>query len=126
SGEIFFLTQRDRLVELAARHAVPTIYAFREFPVAGGLISYGADFAEPYRLLGGYAGRSPGSTGHQSRAGYQSENRQDPRPCHTASVAWPCRPGDRITTKFRYWPLADIPLCTANVYFRGKPTWLRV
>jgi len=57
SGEIFFLTQRDRLVELAARHAVPTIYAFREFPVAGGLMSYGADFAEPYRLLGVYAGR---------------------------------------------------------------------
>ena len=57
SGEIFFLTERDRLVELAARHAVPTIYAFREFPVAGGLMSYGADFAEPYRLLGVYAGR---------------------------------------------------------------------
>src|SRR5262245_35097793 len=57
SGEIFFLTQRDRLVELAAHHAVPTIYAYREFPVAGGLMSYGADFAEPYRLLGVYAGR---------------------------------------------------------------------
>ena len=57
SGEIFFLNQRDRLVELAARHAVPMIYAYREFPVAGGLMSYGADFAEPYRLLGVYAGR---------------------------------------------------------------------
>jgi putative ABC transport system substrate-binding protein len=51
------LTQRDRLVGLAARHAVPTIYAFREFPVAGGLMSYGSDFAESYRLLGVYAGR---------------------------------------------------------------------
>jgi putative ABC transport system substrate-binding protein len=57
SGEIFFLTQRDRLVDLAARHAVPTIYAWREFPVAGGLMSYGADFKEPYRVLGVYAGR---------------------------------------------------------------------
>ena len=57
SGEIFFLTQRGRLVELATRHAVPTIYAWREFPEAGGLMSYGADFAEPYRLLGEYAGR---------------------------------------------------------------------
>ncbi|MGB9262372.1 MAG: ABC transporter substrate-binding protein, partial [Pseudolabrys sp.] len=57
SGEIFFLTQRDRLVDLAARHAVPTIYAYREFPVAGGLMSYGADFKEPYRVLGVYAGR---------------------------------------------------------------------
>jgi len=57
SGEVFFLTQRDRLVDLAARHAMPTVYAFRDFPVAGGLMSYGADFKEPYRLLGAYAGR---------------------------------------------------------------------
>jgi len=57
SGEVFFLTQRDRLVELTARHAMPTIYAFRDFPLAGGLMSYGADFKEPYRLLGVYAGR---------------------------------------------------------------------
>jgi putative ABC transport system substrate-binding protein len=57
SGETFFLTQRNRLVELAAQHAIPTIYAYREFPVAGGLMSYGADFTEPFRLLGGYAGR---------------------------------------------------------------------
>ena len=57
SGEIFFLTQRDRLVDLAARHAVPTIYAWREFPVAGGLMSYGADFKEPYRAAGVSAGR---------------------------------------------------------------------
>jgi putative ABC transport system substrate-binding protein len=57
SGETFFLSQRNRLVELAAQHAVPTIYAYREFPIAGGLMSYGADFTEPYRLLGVYAGR---------------------------------------------------------------------
>jgi putative ABC transport system substrate-binding protein len=57
SGEIFFLTQRDRLVALAARHALPTIYAWREFPIAGGLMSYGTDFKEPYRLIGVYAGR---------------------------------------------------------------------
>jgi putative ABC transport system substrate-binding protein len=57
SGEVFFLAQRDHLVALAARHAVPTVYAFREFPIAGGLMSYGADFKEPYRLLGVYAGR---------------------------------------------------------------------
>jgi putative ABC transport system substrate-binding protein len=57
SGEVFFLTQRDRLVDLAARHAMPTVYAFRDFPIAGGLMSYGADFKEPYRLLGVYAGR---------------------------------------------------------------------
>jgi putative tryptophan/tyrosine transport system substrate-binding protein len=57
SGEAFFLTQRNRLVELAAHHAVPTIYAYREFPVAGGLMSYGGDLTEPYQLLGVYTGR---------------------------------------------------------------------
>jgi len=57
SGETFFLTQRHRLVELAAHHAVPTIYAYREFPVAGGLMSYGGDYTEPFRLLGVYVGR---------------------------------------------------------------------
>jgi putative tryptophan/tyrosine transport system substrate-binding protein len=57
SGETFFLTQRNRPVELAAHHAVPTIYAYREFPVAGGLMSYGGDYTEPFRLLGVYVGR---------------------------------------------------------------------
>ena len=57
SGEAFFLNRRNQLVGLAARHALPTIYAWREFPIAGGLMSYGADFKEPYRLLGVYAGR---------------------------------------------------------------------
>jgi putative tryptophan/tyrosine transport system substrate-binding protein len=57
SGEMFFLGQRDRLVALAARHAVPTIYAYREFPLAGGLMSYGTDVLDGYRLAGIYTGR---------------------------------------------------------------------
>ena len=40
SGENFFLSQRDRLVDLAAQHRVPTIYGYREFVTAGGLMSY--------------------------------------------------------------------------------------
>ena len=57
SGEIFFLSQRDRLVELAVRYAVPTIYAYREFPLAGGLMSYGTAILDGYRLAGIYTGR---------------------------------------------------------------------
>ena len=57
SGENFFLTQRARLVELAAHHAIPTIYAYREYIAAGGLISYGTDISDAYRHLGVYAGR---------------------------------------------------------------------
>src|SRR6516164_7520369 len=48
---------RDQLVALAARHAVPTIYFAREFTDAGGLMSYGGDMTDAYRLTGVYAGR---------------------------------------------------------------------
>jgi putative tryptophan/tyrosine transport system substrate-binding protein len=52
----FFDTRRDKLVALAARHAVPTMYHFREFPEAGGLMSYGIDSRVTYRQIGVYAG----------------------------------------------------------------------
>ena len=48
----FFDTRREKLVALAVRHAVPTMYHFREFPVAGGLISYGIDSRVTYRHIG--------------------------------------------------------------------------
>ena len=53
----FFDTRRDKLVALAAHHALPTIYHFREFAVAGGLLSYGVSIAHIYRQVGVYAGR---------------------------------------------------------------------
>jgi putative ABC transport system substrate-binding protein len=45
------------IVSLAARYAMPAIYVQREFPLAGGLISYGISFADQYRQLGGYTAR---------------------------------------------------------------------
>jgi len=53
----FFLERRDHIVTLAARHAIPAIYPVRDFAVAGGLMSYGTDFADSYRQAGIYAGR---------------------------------------------------------------------
>ena len=53
----FFDTRRAKLVALAARHAVPTMYHFREFAEAGGLVSYGIDPADVYRQVGVYSGR---------------------------------------------------------------------
>jgi putative tryptophan/tyrosine transport system substrate-binding protein len=49
--------RREQLVTQAARYAIPTIYALREFAVDGGLISYGASFRATFRLSGIYAGK---------------------------------------------------------------------
>ena len=57
STDIFFNTRAEQLAALSLRHAVPTIYAYRPFVSAGGLISYGSDETEYYRLAGVYAGR---------------------------------------------------------------------
>jgi putative ABC transport system substrate-binding protein len=56
-AEPFFVSQRDRIVALAARYAVPMIANLREYVVAGGLMSYGASLPDSYRRAGIYVGR---------------------------------------------------------------------
>jgi putative ABC transport system substrate-binding protein len=56
-GETFFRDRRQQLAALALRHAMPAIYTTRDFPDAGGLMSYGANTIEASRLGGVYAGR---------------------------------------------------------------------
>jgi putative ABC transport system substrate-binding protein len=53
----FFTGYREQLLALAARHAIPTCYPFREYASAGGLMSYGANLIDVYRLVGSYTGR---------------------------------------------------------------------
>jgi putative ABC transport system substrate-binding protein len=57
AGDAFFTSHRNEIVALAARHAVPAIYIYREFAEAGGLMSYGTDLADSYRQVGIYTGK---------------------------------------------------------------------
>jgi ABC-type uncharacterized transport system substrate-binding protein len=57
SADPFFYSRRERVVTLAARHAIPTLYEIREYVEVGGLISYGTVFREGYYKGGMYTGR---------------------------------------------------------------------
>ena len=56
-GDAMLIIARDQLFSYAARHALPTIYYYRELAEAGGLMSYGASLAEIFRVVGVYTGR---------------------------------------------------------------------
>src|SRR5262249_13995682 len=57
AGEPFFDSKRERIVALSARAGVPAVYAWREYVLAGGLMSYGTDLPDSYREAAIYAGR---------------------------------------------------------------------
>jgi len=57
TADPFFNGRREQFVGLAARHVVPAIYEYREFPAAGGLISYGPSLTGTWREVGIYVGR---------------------------------------------------------------------
>jgi putative tryptophan/tyrosine transport system substrate-binding protein len=56
-GDPFFTSRRTQLVNLAAQYAIPTSYSFRDFPLVGGLMSYGTNLIDVHRQAGVYAGR---------------------------------------------------------------------
>jgi putative tryptophan/tyrosine transport system substrate-binding protein len=57
TSDSFFFADVKKLAALAAQNKVPAIFGFREFPAAGGLMSYGSDLADQHRTMGGYVGR---------------------------------------------------------------------
>jgi ABC-type uncharacterized transport system substrate-binding protein len=102
----FFLSRRAQTLELLIRHAMPAIFAQREFVLAGGLISYGASLADAYRQTGVYAGRIlkgekpadlPGRAADQVRTGDQPQDGQGAW-AHDPTVDPPARRrGDRVS-----------------------------
>jgi putative ABC transport system substrate-binding protein len=57
NADFFLVSRRDKLVQMAAARKLPAVYPLREFTAAGGLMSYGTNLAEGYRLVGDYAAR---------------------------------------------------------------------
>jgi putative ABC transport system substrate-binding protein len=57
AADAFFNSRSEQLAALALQYAIPTIYQYRNFAIAGGLISYGANIADAYRLVGVYTAR---------------------------------------------------------------------
>ena len=55
--DVFFISRRAQLVNLASRHTLPAIYPLREFAEIGGLMSYGPNIPDTFRHIGVYAGR---------------------------------------------------------------------
>jgi putative tryptophan/tyrosine transport system substrate-binding protein len=99
-------TNRNLIVQLAARHRLPAIYPLRFFSAAGGLLSYGIDqvmapggkLRRPYSS-GREAGRSSGAGADQVRAGHQPQDCQSARRRRAADAARPRRRGDRMSDR---------------------------
>jgi hypothetical protein len=123
SSDSFFFAHIEKLAALASRHKLPAIFGFREYPKAGGLMSYGADLNDQLRTVGAYVGRilngeKPGDLPVicPRSVGRQSQGCEATGPYNAFLVAAPRRRDNRmISANVGLWPDADLPVALPNV-----------
>ena len=95
---------RDLIIALAARHKLPAVYSERHFAAAGGLITYGANWIDQYRLAAGYVDRilkgekaADLPVQAPTKSGDQSQDCEGAWPGTAGLGARPCRRGHRVS-----------------------------
>jgi putative ABC transport system substrate-binding protein len=121
ASDIFLSTRKNQLIALASRHAIPTIYPWRDAVSAGGLIGYGIDLTDSYRQAGSYIGQilqgaKPGELPVLQPTKFLLailQDRQGARSRSACDTARPRRRGDRMKRRAfltllgaAAWPLA--------------------
>jgi hypothetical protein len=126
TGSALTVVRRNLIITLAARYRLPAVYYDRYFVAAGGLISYGSNNVEQFRLAAAYVDRIlPVQAPTKYELIINLKTAKGARPHNSREVASHRRRGDRIVVCFaavahvRLWHLADITIALRNVRFRG-------
>ena len=110
ASDTYFTLHSGPLAALALKYRLPAITQSRDFPIAGGLMSYGGNFSESHRIAGVYTARiikgarpvrPSRSTGKKLRILLEPQNGEDPRDHITRESAGGCRQGYRVTERLR-------------------------